>query len=208
MERNADTIPQKSMYKLLTGSILPRPIGWISTIDAEGAPNLAPYSFFNAIGSNPPHVLFCPNVRGADQSEKDTLQNVRVTGEFVVNIVTEALAEAMNATSAELPAGVNEFEAAGLKAAPSVVVKPPRVAESPVHFECTLTQIVDLNAGGPGGGYVVIGRVVHVHVDDAVLIGEDKINLATLQPIGRLAGMSYTRVTDLFDLTRPPSEIK
>lgn len=207
MEINPNEMAWKSLYKLMIGSILPRPIGWISTLDAEGAPNLAPFSFFNAICPNPPHVLFCPNVRGTDGSGKDTLNNVRATGEFVVNIVTEATAEAMNLSAQELPAGVNEFEIAGVTPASSVAVKPPRVAESPIHYECTLTQIIDLS-DDPGGGSVVIGRVVHMHVDDSVRLDEDKIDLTALKPVGRLAGTSYARVTDVFDLIRPPSEIK
>jgi flavin reductase (DIM6/NTAB) family NADH-FMN oxidoreductase RutF len=207
MESSAEAIAWQSLYKLMIGSVLPRPIGWISTVDADGRPNLAPYSFFNAVCPNPPHLLFCPNIRTADEHSKDTLNNVRTTGEFVVNIVTEEVAEAMNVTAWELPADRDEFEAAGLTPAPSVAVKPPRVVESPVHFECTLTQIVDLGAG-PGSGSVVIGRIVHVHVDERVLIDGDKIDLTALKPIGRLAGTAYTRVNDLFDMTRPPSQIK
>jgi flavin reductase (DIM6/NTAB) family NADH-FMN oxidoreductase RutF len=207
VEINPETVAWNSMYKIMIGSVLPRPIGWVSSIDANGQPNLAPFSFFNAVCANPPHVLFCPGIRSADRNPKDTLKNVRETGEFVVNIVTEATAEAMNITATELPANVNEFEAAGLTAVPSVTVKPPRVGESPIHYECKVAQIVDLGSE-PGGGSVVIGRVVHLHVDDSVLIGEDKIDLEKLKPIGRLAGASYCRVTDVFDMIRPPSQIK
>jgi flavin reductase (DIM6/NTAB) family NADH-FMN oxidoreductase RutF len=207
VEINPETVAWNSMYKIMIGSVLPRPIGWVSSIDANGQPNLAPFSFFNAVCANPPHVLFCPGIRSADRNPKDTLKNVRETGEFVVNIVTEATAEAMNITATELPADVNEFEAAGLTAVPSVTVKPPRVGESPIHYECKVAQIVDLGSE-PGGGSVVIGRVVHLHVDDSLLIGEDKIDLEKLKPIGRLAGASYCRVTDVFDMIRPPSQIK
>jgi flavin reductase (DIM6/NTAB) family NADH-FMN oxidoreductase RutF len=206
MEINPEALAWRSLYKLMIGSILPRPIGWISSVDATGRPNLAPYSFFNAVCPNPPHVLFCPNVREIDGEDKDSLNNVRAAGEFVANIVTEPLAAAMNITSAELPAGINEFEAAGLTPVPSAVVGAPRVAESPIHFECRVVQIVNLS-DAPGGGSVVIGRVVHLHIDDGLLVGEDKINLERLQPIGRLAGTSYCRVTDVFDMTRPPSQI-
>lgn len=207
MELNPETVPYSAVYKFMTGAIVPRPIGWISTVDANGTPNLAPYSFFNAVCANPPTVLFCPGVRASDRQPKDSLINVRHNGEFVVNIVTESTAQAMNLSAQELPAGVNEFEVAGVTAAPSVVVKAPRVAESPVHFECKVVQIVDINPE-PGGGSVVIGRIVHVHVDDSVLLGEDKINPHALQPIGRLAGTSYAHINDLFDLIRPPSKIK
>lgn len=202
-----DALSWQSLYKLLSGSVLPRPIGWISSVDIDGRPNLAPFSFFNVVCANPPHVLFCPMIRSTDGSSKDTLNNVRATGEFVVNIVTEATVEAMNITATELPASTNEFEAAGLTAVASQVVNPPRVGESPVHFECRVSQIVDV-AEGPGGGSVVIGRVMHIHVDDEVLFGGDKIDLAKLKPVGRLAGASYARITDVFDLIRPSSQVK
>lgn len=208
MEINPDDLHWKSLYKLMIGSIVPRPIAWVSTVDANGSPNLAPFSFFTASGSNPPHVLFCPMIRSTDLTTKDTLNNIRATGEFVVNIVTEELGEAMNLTATELPAGINEFDYAGLETAPSTLVKPLRVAKSPVNFECKLAQIVDLGDGSPGSGSVVIGRVVHIHVDDAVMIGEDKIDIEKLKPIGRLAGNGYTRVTDLFELIRPPTQVK
>jgi flavin reductase (DIM6/NTAB) family NADH-FMN oxidoreductase RutF len=136
-----------------------------------------------------------------------TPRAVRTTGEFVVNIVTETLAEAMNITSTELPPEVDEFQLAGLTAAPSVVVAPPRVAESPIHFECRVHQIVELGTE-PGAGAVVLGRIVHLHVDPSVLLGEDKINLAALQPIGRLSGPSYCRVADVFQMPRPTSQLR
>lgn len=204
MEISPENYPWNSIYKIMIGSILPRPIGWISTIDPSGKPNLAPFSFFNAVCGNPPHVLFCPMIRGTDLSQKDTLSNVRATGEFVVNIVTEELAEAMNITSAEFPAGMDEFAAAGLEKMPSVRVRPPRVAASPIHYECQVVQIVDLGSQ-PGGGSVVIGRVVHLHVAERVLIGGDKIDLNALSPIGRLAGSAYCRVSDIFEMPRPGS---
>jgi len=208
LDGSPDAPTWQSVYKVMIGSIVPRPIGWVSTVDEQGQANLAPFSFFNAVCPNPPHVLFCPMTRGTDLASKDTLANIRATGEFVVNIVTERLALAMNITATELPAGVDEFEAAGLKKMPSAAVRPPRVAESPVHFECRLAQIIDLgNPGEAGSGHVVIGRVVHLHVDESVLFDGDKIDLARLQPIGRLAGSAYTRVTDLFEMVRPPSQI-
>jgi len=204
MEIPTDQISWQAAYKLLTGAILPRPIGWISTISSEQRYNLAPFSFFNVVCSNPPHVLFCPTIRAKDSRQKDTLQNVRATGEFVVNIVTEELAEAMNLTSMELPAEMSEFDLARLTPAPALTVKAPRVAESPVHFECRAVQIIDIGAE-PGSGSVVIGRVLHIHVKDSMLIGSDKIDLTQLKPIGRLAGNAYCRVTDIFELERPRS---
>jgi flavin reductase (DIM6/NTAB) family NADH-FMN oxidoreductase RutF len=207
MEIAPDALPHLSIYKILIGSVVPRPIGWISTVNASGQPNLAPFSFFNVVCSRPPTVLFCPMIRSTDGNTKDTLKNVKATGEFVVNIVSEELAPAMVATSVEIAAEVNEFERTGLATAPSVVVKPPRVAESLIHFECKVTQIVEIG-NHPGGGSVVIGEIVHLHVDERVLLGEDKIDLAALRPIGRLAGSAYVRVTDLFEMVRPPSQIR
>ena len=207
MDVSVTEIPWQTLYKIMIGTILPRPIGWISSVDAQGKFNLAPFSFFNAICANPPHLLFSPTIRSTDKKEKDTLRNVRETGEFVVNIVTEELAEAMNITATEFPEEINEFLFAELQTTPSRLVSPPRVAASPVHFECKLAQIVDFG-DQPGGGSLVIGRIVHLHVDEAVLYGGDKIDLSRLKPIGRLAGNSYCRVTDLFELVRPPSQIK
>ncbi|XWX04529.1 flavin reductase family protein [Aggregatilineales bacterium SYSU G02658] len=202
MEFADQALPWQSVYKIMTGAIVPRPIGWISTVDAHGVPNLAPYSFFNAVCSNPPTLLFCPAIRAKDRERKDTLKNVIATGEFVVNIVTESLAEAMNLTSGEYPPEVSEFDAAGLTPAPSVAVRAPRVAESPIHFECKLDQIITIGET-PGGASIVVGRVVHIHVADEVFIAPDKIDVRALKPIGRLAGTTYSRTQDLFDLKRP-----
>ena len=206
MEADPATLPWKSVYKLMVGSILPRPIGWISSVDATGLANLAPFSFFNAVASRPPTVVFCPTIREVDVGPKDTLRNVRTTGEFVVNIVTAGLAEAMNITSTEFPPEVDEFRAAGVTPAPSVVVMAPRVAESPIHFECRVHQIVDLGTE-PGAAAVVLGRIVHLHVDDSVLVDGGKIDLDALQPIGRLSGAGYCRVTDVFEMPRPKSQL-
>lgn len=207
MEINPNEIPHQSVYKLLTGSILPRPIGWISSVDADGRPNLAPFSFFNVVCARPPTVVFCPLIRGTDGRTKDTLNNVRATNEFVVNIVSEDLAEAMNLSSVEAPPGLNEFEFARVTPEPSVTVRPPRVRESRVHFECRVRQIVEISPEA-GGGSLVIGEVLHIHVDESVLMGSDKINLAALKPVGRLAGGSYVRVTDVFEMERPKTLIK
>ena len=206
MEINPIAITHQSIYKILTGSILPRPIGWISSIDMDGRPNLAPFSFFNAVCSNPPTVLFCSSIRSTDGKPKDTLNNVRAMNEFVVNIVTEELLGAMNLSSIEAPSDFDEFDFAGLTLAPSVVVKPPRVAESPIHFECKVQQIIDIN-DQPGGGSIVVGTIVHIHADDEVMLGGDKINLTALRPIGRLAGSAYVRITDIVEMERPKNTI-
>ena len=207
MEFNPDQLPSRTVYKLLIGAIVPRPIGWISTVSANGQPNLAPFSYFNVVAHNPPTLVFGPGIRGTDGSPKDTLRNVGATGEFVANIVTEEIVEAMNVTATEFPAQVNEFEAAGLTALPSKVVRPPRVGESPVHFECRVVQIVKLG-DHPAAGSLVIGRVVYVHVREDVLFDGDKIDVRRLKPVGRLAGSGYCRVMDLFEMERPPSQIK
>jgi flavin reductase (DIM6/NTAB) family NADH-FMN oxidoreductase RutF len=204
MEIDPGRLPWRSLYKILTGAVLPRPVGWISTVDGDGQPNLAPFSFFNVVCPDPPTLLFCPMTRSTDASPKDTLNNVRATGEFVVNIVTEQLAEAMTRTSVEAPPDVNEFEFAGLEAAHSVVVQPPRVTASPVHFECRLNQIVEISPR-PGGGSIVIGTIVHIHIEERVLLDDDKIDLSALKPVGRLAGNAYVRMSDVFGIDRPES---
>jgi flavin reductase (DIM6/NTAB) family NADH-FMN oxidoreductase RutF len=206
MEINPATLPHQSVYKIMTGSILPRPIGWVSTVDLNGCPNLAPFSFFNAVCSNPPTLLFCPLIRGTDGMAKDTLNNVRVTHEFVVNIVTEDTLQAMNASSIEAPPEFDEFEFAGLTLSASVSVKPPRVKESPVHFECRVREIIEIS-DKPGGGSIVIGTILHIHVEERVLLGQDKIDLSALKPVGRLMGGGFCRVTDLIEMERPKSII-
>lgn len=207
MEINPQDLPTREVYKLLTGSIVPRPIAWVSTVSADGIPNLAPYSFFNAVCSNPPTLLFCPGVRSADENPKDTYRNVLATREFVVNLVDENTAEAMNITATEVAADVNEFERAGLTVAPSLRVQAPRVAESLAHFECKLNQIVTINEG-IGGGYIVIGTVVHMHFDERIYREGNYIDVAAFKPIGRLAGPSYSYTRETFDMQRLPSEIQ
>ncbi|KAA3643366.1 MAG: flavin reductase family protein [Chloroflexi bacterium] len=207
MEISPAELSLKDTYKLLTGAVVPRPIAWVSTVNKEGQPNLAPFSFFNGVCSKPPTVLFCPGVRGTDGDNKDTLNNVRATEEFVINIVTEDTADAMNLTATELPSSVNEFEYAGVTPIPSQRVKPPRVAESPINIECKLSNIVQIGDGGKGSGFIVIGEVLHIHVADKVLLPNYKIDMAALNPIGRLAGPRYTQVNEIFELFREPSQV-
>ena len=206
MERSPDTLSPRTLYKLMTGSIVPRPIGWISTLSEAGTPNLAPFSYFNAVSADPPTLLFCLGMKDPG-TPKDTLNNVQSTGEFVVNIVTEGLAEAMNHTSIKAPYGEDEFTLAGVTPALSLSVKPPRVAESPVHFECRVAHIYPVGED-ESGSHIVVGRITHIHVDDDVLMDGDKIDIAKLKPVGRLAGRSYARITDTFDLERPVYEDK
>jgi len=184
-------------YKLTTGLIVPRPIGWIGTISADGTANLAPYSFFNAVSGLPPTFVFSP---GRNQ-RKDTLANVRDIGEFTINIVTDEVAEAMNASSATFPAEVDEFAACGLTAVPSVSIRPPMVGECKANVECVVTQIVDI--GDPVvGNSLVIGEAVEIHVAEHLLDGT-RVDQAELRAVGRHAGNGYSHATDLFDMIRP-----
>ncbi len=188
-------IPSKDRYKIATGTILPRPIAWVSTLGADGTPNLAPFSFFTVASADPFTLLFSCSHK-PDGSKKDTWVNAETSGEFVVNLTNQATAEAMNITATTLPHGVSEFDVAGLTAAPCQSVAAPRVAESPVSFECRLTQIVEV-----GGNAVIFGAVQMIHIDDAIYDG-NYVHLAAMQPIGRLSGSGYCRVTDLFELVR------
>lgn len=201
MEIDPQETSQKNIYKILTGAVIPRPIGWISSISEDGVPNLAPFSFFNAVGEDPPHVMFS-TVRTGDKN-KDTLNNVLATKQFVVNMATEQLVEAMNATSIELPPDGNEFEYAGLTPIPSVKVKPFRVKESPITFECELVHHYSLEDHKNGGATIMIGRIVMFHVDESVLLEDYKINMETYRPVARLAGSNYAKLGEIFSIKRP-----
>ena len=190
------------IYKLMIGSIVPRPIALVSTLSCEGVPNLAPFSFFTGISSNPPLICFCPGPRSEPGPRKDTLRNVSMTREFVVNIVSEQIAEAMNLTSGEYPPEVDEFQIAGLTAIPSDLVKPPRVAESLVNMECRLYLAIEFSEE-PGGGNLVIGEILRFHVADQI-VDNFKIDPDKLRAIGRMGGPTgYTRTRDRFDMIRP-----
>jgi flavin reductase (DIM6/NTAB) family NADH-FMN oxidoreductase RutF len=193
------TLDRKAIYKLLIGAVVPRPIAWVSSVNADGQRNLAPFSYFNIACIEPPMLLFCPQHR-PNGSHKDTLRNVEQTGAFVLHIVSEDLVKPMNHSSADYPYGTDEFEQAGLQAMPSVRIAPPRVAGAKIAFECGVEQIVSV--GGPTGAAVVIGRVLLVHLA-ADVWDDGYIVLDALQPIARLAGNGYARVTDTFDLPRP-----
>jgi flavin reductase (DIM6/NTAB) family NADH-FMN oxidoreductase RutF len=189
------------VYHLLVGVVTPRPIAWVTTLDPKGRVNLAPFSFFNAFGANPPVVVFSPTLR-RDGSKKDTLRNLEATGEFVLNAAVESLAERMNLCSKELPYGQSEAELAGLNLVPSLKVKPPRVADTPVTMECKLLQIVPLGKG-PVAGNLVIGEILVMHISDAVLDANGRIDPRKLQTIARLGGDYYCRTSDLFEMKRP-----
>lgn len=188
-------------YKLLVHAIVPRPIAWVSTLSKKGVANLAPFSFFNGVCSNPPSLLFCP-VNHPDGREKDTLRNIRETKQFVVNMATEAFAQQMNQSSANFPPEVSEFEKVGVTPSRSKTVKPPRVLESPVNIECELIQIIQVGAGGPGSGSVVIGKILHMHVADKAYL-DGKILIDVAKPIARLGGINYSPVREIFELPRP-----
>jgi flavin reductase (DIM6/NTAB) family NADH-FMN oxidoreductase RutF len=187
-----------NIYKLLIGSVVPRPIAFVSTISAEGVRNLAPFSFFTAVCAEPPIICFNQAYRNP---RKDTVLNVEATGEFVVNIVSEEIAEQMNLCSGDYPHGVDEFEVSGLTPVPSEVVRPPRVRESHVNMECKLLQILDLSKRSRGGT-MVIGEVVRFHVDDAI-VQDFRIDPEKLRAIGRMGGSAYARTRDRFDMARP-----
>jgi flavin reductase (DIM6/NTAB) family NADH-FMN oxidoreductase RutF len=190
-----------AVYRALVGVVTPRPIAWVTTVDLAGRVNLAPFSFFNAFGANPPVVVFSPVLR-RDGTRKDTLENLYAVNEFVLNAAVEALAEKVNATSKELPPGQNEAEFAGLTLAPSARVRPPRVAESPVHLECHVRQILPIG-DGPIATNLVIGEVLLIHIADDVLDDRGAVDPKKLRTIARLGGDYYCRSTDLFEMKRP-----
>lgn len=197
----------EEIYKILIGSILPRPIAWVSTVSKDGKLNLAPFSFFTVASSNPPVLCFAPALKpefieGTKRGQpKDTLQNIQDTDEFVVNIVSRETAEKMNQSSGSYDAGTSEFEVAGLTPAKSMFVAPPRVAESLINFECRLNQIISFGEH-PGAGNLVLGNIVCAHIDDTVH-KNGRIDLNVLQPIGRLSGMEYCSINDRFTMIRP-----
>lgn len=191
-----------NIYKLMIGMIVPRPIAFVSSVDAAGVRNLAPFSYFTACSSDPPVVCFCCSVREGPRPQKDTLVNIEATGEFVVNIVSEEFAAQMNLCSAEAPPEVDEFAFSGLTPIASDLVRPPRVEESKVQMECRLRQIVRVSQK-PGGGNLVLGEVLRFHVRDDILIGAYKIDPGKLNAIGRMGGPTYTRTRDRFDMQRP-----
>jgi flavin reductase (DIM6/NTAB) family NADH-FMN oxidoreductase RutF len=184
--------------------VAPRPIGWISSISATGAVNLAPFSYFNGISPAPAMVMFACN--GAlDRDQKDTLANIRDIPEFVVNYVSFDLRHEMNLSSSSVPRGESEFALTGLASEPCQRVRPPRVLASPANLECTVVQIVDLPPIGPGErqSSVVIGRVVAVHIQDAFLNSEGRFDSTMANPLMRLGGFSYGTIGEVFDIAKP-----
>ena len=195
-------------YNPLKAIITPRPIGWISSLDADGRPNLAPFSFFNAISELPPMVGYsvAPSLLEGGPGIKDTLSNVRETKEFVVNIVSSAQMKAMSDSSAMLPHGESEFAFAGLNAIPSELVKPPRVKDAPCHLECVLWDILALPEMGNGNrNHWVMGEIIGIHIADNVVC-DGKVDVLRFNPVARLGYKDYAQIDDVFELSRPGSD--
>lgn len=188
----------------LKALVVPRPIGWISSVDLEGRVNLAPFSFFNMVADSPPIVMFAPTGRKANGEIKDSRRNVEATGAFVVNLATWDLRDAMNASSAPLPAGVNEAEVVGLEMVPSQIVTAPRVKASPVALECRHLQTVSLPSQDPAQpNDVIFGDVVGVHIDERLITAEGRIDITLARPLARMGYSLYTVVTEAFAMKRP-----
>lgn len=206
MEIQPEDLEIRDRYKLMIGSIVPRPIAFVSTISPEGATNLAPYSFFTGIGSNPMTLMFCPGSM-PDGSDKDSLRNALPpeeggVGQFVVNLAIESYARKVAGAAEVLPYGESEFDLVGLTPAASSKVRPPRVAESPISYECETLQVVRTNPGAPSSGNVVMGRVVCVHVADEMINDRFHIDPDRLQAIGRMGGTEYCKTADRFAIAR------
>jgi flavin reductase (DIM6/NTAB) family NADH-FMN oxidoreductase RutF len=193
-----EELPPRDAYRLMLSVVAPRPVAWVSTIGADGALNLAPFSFFNGVGGTPPTIMFSVGQRKG--KAKDTLRNVRETGEFVVNIVSEELAEAMNLTSGEWDYQVNEFELASLETAPSIDVKPPRVALAPVAMEAKVTQIVPVEGTT---STMVLGRIIRYHIREELLRPNGLVDATLVRPVARLGGDEYATIGRVFSMARP-----
>ncbi len=193
---NPSDLQPRDAYRLLISVVVPRPIGWVSSVGADGSPNLAPFSFFNAVGQNTVMI----SVGQRKGAAKDTLRNALETREFVVNIVSEDLAEAMNLTSGDYDYTVNEFDLARLAPAPSLEVKPPRVAAAAVALECRVTQIIPVDGTTDT---MILGRIVCFHIRDDLLRANGTVDAKLLKPVGRLSGDEYAKLGDIFKLTRP-----
>jgi flavin reductase (DIM6/NTAB) family NADH-FMN oxidoreductase RutF len=188
------------IYKLLTGVIIPRPIAWIATIDNNGVNNLAPFSYFNMVSSDPPCVMF--SARKDNNQNKDTLNNVLENGEFVVNLVTFNVVEQMNATSASVAPEIDEFELTNLTPIDSELIKPKRVKECLVHLECEKIHHYFIDNESNGGACVIIGKVKVIHINEDIVNEKHHINLETYKPIARLAGSNYSKIGEVFQIKR------
>ena len=203
MKIDPATLSADAAYYWQAATILPRPIAWTSTLNEDGSANLAPFSFFTGVSSDPPTCLICVSRKkkqpDGTRPPKDIWRNIARTGEYVIHVVNDALAHQMNATSREFPYGTDEFAAAGVSKAPSERVAPPRIAEAPVAMECRLDRIVEV---GRAGTAIIIGEILLWHVQDELLV-EGRIDMGRLDAVGRLGGPHYARTRDRFDMTRP-----
>jgi flavin reductase (DIM6/NTAB) family NADH-FMN oxidoreductase RutF len=200
---DADKADHGLPYNPFKALVTPRPIGWISTLDTDGVPNLAPYSFYNAVASDPPFVMFCTGGLNDKRPRKDSMANAEDTGEFVVNLVGEAQAEAMNQSATWVGPEVDEFDLAGLEKEPSVMVKAPRVKGAPAHLECTYHQTIHLPCNTPGyENNIVIGKVVGIHIDDSVLDDRGMVDVLRYRPVARMGYLDYAKVDALMNLDK------
>ena len=199
-----ETLETRDLHKLLLSAVAPRPIAFASTIDSKGNVNLSPFSYFNVFSSNPPILIFSPSRRVRDNTTKHTLQNADETREVVINMVDYSIVEQMSKSSNDYAKGVNEFTKTGLTEVSSLKVKPPRVLESPVSFECVVDNIISLGEKG-GAGQLVIAKVVHIHVNSKLLDSNDNIDPTKLDLVARLGGDWYSRVTkeSMFTISKP-----
>jgi flavin reductase (DIM6/NTAB) family NADH-FMN oxidoreductase RutF len=200
-----ETMPERAPYHLLTSIAAPRPIAWVSTVNTDGVPNLAPFSFYNAVAGFPPTIMFSVSYRvRKEPREKDTLRNVQDTGEFVSHVVDEEMAQAMILTAADFPPGMDEFVLAELQAVPSIDVRPPRIAAAPVALECRVTQIVPVEGAT---NVMVLGRVLRFHVREDLLRPNGLVDTMKMKPITRLGGpVEYATIGELFHLEIPDVE--
>lgn len=197
---NPENAEPRHIYKLLIGCITPRPIAFVSSVSSDGVNNLAPYSFFTGVSANPPVIGFSPMIN-REQRVRDSRLNIEATGEFVVNVVSESIVEAMNETAVDVAPEVDEFELAGLTAVPADSVRAPLVAEAMISMECELFKIVEISPE-PLGGAFVMGSVKRFHINDSI-VDDYRIDPSLLKTVGRMGGNSYTRTQDRFDLERP-----
>ena len=200
MQFDIQNTESSALYKLLTGTVIPRPIAWVATIDDNGIDNLAPFSFFNVVSEDPPHIMFS-TVRTGNKN-KDTLNNILANLQFVVNLVTEDVVEQMNTTSQSVAADVNEFDLANVTPIESIYIKPKRVKESLVQFECEMVHHYFIEKHQNGGACIIIGKIITMHIDDSILMENHKIDLEKYKPVARLAGSNYSKLGEIFSIKR------
>ncbi len=205
---DAKNTTTQNIHKIILGAIAPRPIAFVSTVDKDGRPNLAPFSFFNAFGANPPILVFSPARRGKDNTTKHTFDNIKDVPEVVINVVNYNMVHQMSLASSDFPQGENEFVKAGFTALSSETVRPDRVQESPVQFECKVLNIIETGDQG-GAGNLVICEILKIHVDDDVLDENNLIDVAKIDHVGRLGGDAYVRVNQqaIFEVEKPLSSV-